>query len=146
MISNIWSFGFTAIENVRFLDCFSKWPFCWWNALHWYCIHQWRYPRRAENANSDGDGSLLLVFQYFLQAEFLECDYFGSSLPKKKVKKSCGQVFLLLQTRYTWTEKNLRNINALLPHTPNIQISSSKAFLNFPRCFNFTGSREFPLY
>lgn len=37
-------------------------------------------------------------------------------------------------------EKNT-NINALLSHTPNIQISSSKAFLNFPRCFNFTGSR-----
>lgn len=27
---------------------------------------------------------------------------------KKKWKKSSGQVFLLLQTQYTWTEKNLR--------------------------------------
>lgn len=54
-------------------------------------MYKWSYPRRTENANSEGDGSFPLVFQsfsFFFRVEFLECDYFGSSLPeKKKVKK-----------------------------------------------------------
>lgn len=49
-------------------------------------MQNWCYPRRAENAKSHWNGSFPLLFQYFLRTEFLECDYFGSSLPKKSEK------------------------------------------------------------
>lgn len=83
---------FLAItETVRFLDCsiqnfaffLLECPLMVSCDCTWLVLMHWCYPGMAENADRDFKNWYIIA----------------------KKKKSSSQVFLLLKTQYTWTEK-----------------------------------------